>query len=63
MLSCGGIVIAIFGFVLFWLSRSSEGLARAFPALLGLILIALGLYFAVFETGEGLARFLPFLGS
>jgi len=25
------------------------------------VLVAMGLYFAIFETGEGLGRFLPFL--
>jgi hypothetical protein len=61
LLSCSGILLILFGLVLVWLSRDSEGFGRAAPLLLGLLLCAMGVYCAFFETGEGLARFLPWI--
>jgi hypothetical protein len=58
---CAGFVLIALGLLMLWLARDSDGLGRYVPATLGVILIAMGLYSALFETGEGLARWMPSL--
>jgi sulfite exporter TauE/SafE len=59
--SCAGFILTALGLLMIWLSRESEGLGRYVPTALGVILVAMGLYSALFETGLGLARWLPWL--
>ena len=61
MLSCGGILLLLLGVLVLWLARDSEGLTRSITLVLGILLCVAGLWYALFETGEGLARFLPSL--
>ncbi len=60
-MGCLGLPLVAIGVGLWWLARDSEGIGRQFALFLALVLCAMGVWLAFFETGEGLGRFIPAL--
>jgi sulfite exporter TauE/SafE len=58
-----GLVLVLIGLGVVYLARQSEGLSGAFFFLLGVLLFLMGIYLLFFEKGEGVSRWLPFLGN
>jgi sulfite exporter TauE/SafE len=56
-----GIIVALFGFWIMSLARKTEGVSGALLFLIGLGLLIMGLYLALFESGSGAARWAPWL--
>jgi sulfite exporter TauE/SafE len=56
-----GIVLAFIGFWVMSLARKTEGVSGALFFLIGLALLLMGFYLALFEEGSGAARWIPWL--
>ena len=56
-----GIVLTVIGFWIMSLARKTEGISGALFFLIGLGLLIMGLYLALFEGGAGAARWIPWL--
>jgi sulfite exporter TauE/SafE len=56
-----GIVLACIGFWVMSLARKTEGVSGALFFLIGLALLLMGFYMALFEEGSGASRWMPWL--
>ena len=56
-----GLVLLVIGMFVSYCARQGEGTSGAFLFLLGLALLAMGIYLMFFEDGTGLARWFPAL--